>query len=265
MSMLNKLKETQKNPVFMDDDDDIDNMDFPLPSGNPGSSSSAPQGMPNMNDLQNMMRNLQASQGGGGPAFPQMGTAQPSRATATAQSSNIAVAHTPQGIQRLDPSVYKNWVCIYPLYIDAGKTQGQGRKVREDIAVKNPHAYHMAIAVQQLGLSVVYEGKKHPRDWGNPGRVRVQLFGPNKQPMHATIKDRKTLMREIAKRMPKVQETNEKPKNMVTPTTTLAEVEAIVDEQRKAQGLPTLAEMQAKQSAMTPNIPKKQKVKYVRK
>ena len=188
------------------------------------------------------------------------------------------------------------------MYIDADKSQAKGRKVHKDIAVKNPHAYHMAVAVQQLGLSVVYEGKKHPRDWGNPGRVRVQLFGPNKQPMHATIKDRKlllshflllhyygiytilltlhkhnlsfimlllllgkTLMREIAKRLPKVQETNEKPKNMVTPTTSLAEVEAIVDEQRKAQGLPTLAEMQTKQQTMAPSIPKKQKVKFVRK
>ncbi|KAI7860894.1 signal recognition particle, SRP19 subunit [Circinella umbellata] len=245
MSMLNKLKETQKNPVFLDDDDDIDNMDFPLPTG--GSSSATSPGMPNMNDIQNMMKSLQ---GGAG---------------ATAQSNNIAVAHTPQGIQRLDPSVYKNWVCVYPLYIDADKSQAKGRKVHKDIAVKNPHAYHMAIAVQQLGLSVVYEGKKHPRDWGNPGRVRVQLFGPNKQAMHATIKDRKTLMREIARRLPKVQETNEKPKNMVTPMTSLAEVEAIVDEQRKAQGLPTLAEMQAKQQAMAPSIPKKQKVKYVRK
>ena len=82
----------------------------------------------------------------------------------------------------------QSWVCIYPVYIDADKTTSQGRKIREDLAVKNPHAYHMAVAVQQMGLSVVYEGKKHPRDWANPGRVRVQLFGPNKRPMHATIK-----------------------------------------------------------------------------
>ena len=106
--MLNKLKETQKNPVFLDDDeDDIDNMDFPLPTGGP--SSAAAPGMPNMNDIQNMMKSLQG--GAGGPAFPQGGfpqaSAGPSRASATAQSNNIAVAHTPQGIQRLDPSVYK--------------------------------------------------------------------------------------------------------------------------------------------------------------
>lgn len=79
MSMLNKLKESQKNPVFLDDDD-IDNMDLPLP----GSSNDA---MPN---LQNMMRNMSVNTP---PPAPAAGPA--------------AVVMTPQGVRRLDPSEYK--------------------------------------------------------------------------------------------------------------------------------------------------------------
>ncbi len=38
----------------------------------------------------------------------------------------------------------------------------------------NPLAREMVDAVQALGLSVVFEpGKTHPKDWSNPGRVRV--------------------------------------------------------------------------------------------
>lgn len=41
-------------------------------------------------------------------------------------------------------------------------------------AVKNPLAREIVDAVQLLGLKTVFEpGKTHPRDWANPGRVRV--------------------------------------------------------------------------------------------
>ena len=41
-------------------------------------------------------------------------------------------------------------------------------------AVKNPLAREIVDAVQLLGLKTVFEpGKTHPKDWANPGRVRV--------------------------------------------------------------------------------------------
>lgn len=46
----------------------------------------------------------------------------------------------------------------------------------KELAVRNPLAREMVDAVQALGLglSVVFEpGKTHPKDWSNPGRVRV--------------------------------------------------------------------------------------------
>jgi hypothetical protein len=80
---------------------------------------------------------------------------------------------------------------------------------------------------------------------------------------------RKQLFVAIANILPSVQKEGNVPKTIVSPMTTLAEVEALADEQRKAQGLPTLAEMQAQQAIQAPPVPpagkpKKQKVKYVR-
>ncbi|CAO3625250.1 unnamed protein product [Cunninghamella blakesleeana] len=205
-----------------------------------------------------MMQQLSA--GGGVPA-----AASPSAATSR---NTVSVASGPNGVQRIDPSEYKDWVCVYPCYIDVDKSVTEGRKILKEKAVKNPHAYHMAVAVQQLGLHVVYEGKRHPRDWANPGRVKVQIKGNNNFFINQQITTRKQLFYAIAERVPNIQKTNELPKGIVAPTTSLAEVEALADEQRKAQGLPTLAEMNAQHAAQQqqykPTVPKKQKVKYVR-
>ena len=72
------------------------------------------------------------------------------------------------------PPEYKAYQCLYPLYFDAGKTRSEGRRVSAEQAVKNPLAREIVDAVQFLGLKTVFEpGKTHPRDWANPGRVRV--------------------------------------------------------------------------------------------
>lgn len=87
MSMLQKLKETQKDSLFVEDEDldmDVDNMDFPLPDD---SSSSGTGG------LEEMMAKLSAGQ-----------VQQPAE---TLNNRNIAVVNTPQGVRRVDPSVYK--------------------------------------------------------------------------------------------------------------------------------------------------------------
>lgn len=44
------------------------------------------------------------------------------------------------------------------------------------LAVENPLARDVLDACQQLGLGVGFEPEKlHPKDWANPGRVRVLL------------------------------------------------------------------------------------------
>ena len=72
------------------------------------------------------------------------------------------------------PPEYKHYQCVYPLYFDANRTRAQGRRVGAELAVQNPLAREIVDAVQLLGLKTVFEpGKMHPKDWANPGRVRV--------------------------------------------------------------------------------------------
>ncbi|KAL8805962.1 MAG: hypothetical protein Q9182_001619 [Xanthomendoza sp. 2 TL-2023] len=71
---------------------------------------------------------------------------------------------------------HKHYQCIYPIYFDASRTRAQGRRVGKEQAVENPLARTIVDAVAELGLQTVFEpGKMHPRDWGNPGRVRILL------------------------------------------------------------------------------------------
>lgn len=69
----------------------------------------------------------------------------------------------------------KRWQCIYPVYFDASRTRAEGRRVGTELGVANPLARELVDAVAALGLTqVVFEpGKTHPKDWSNPGRVRV--------------------------------------------------------------------------------------------
>jgi hypothetical protein len=112
------------------------------------------------------------------------------------------------------------------------------------------------------------KNKRHPRDWANVGRVRVQLKNKANFFIQEDIITRKQLFVAISKLLPAVQKEGDVPKSIVTPLTTLTEIEALADEQRKAQGLPTLSEMQGPQQAIQPPPApvkaKKQKVKYVR-
>ncbi|KAF1364473.1 signal recognition particle, SRP19 subunit [Lizonia empirigonia] len=70
----------------------------------------------------------------------------------------------------------KHYQCLYPVYFDKSRTRAEGRRVGQDLAVENPLAREMADAAASLGLSTVFEpDKTHPKDWANPGRVRVLL------------------------------------------------------------------------------------------
>ncbi len=75
-----------------------------------------------------------------------------------------------------DAEKHKKWQCIYPVYFDKTRSRAEGRRVGRELAVENPLAREIVDAVQSLGLNVVFEpGKVHPKDWSNPGRVRVLL------------------------------------------------------------------------------------------
>ncbi|KAI0601680.1 signal recognition particle, SRP19 subunit [Biscogniauxia sp. FL1348] len=65
---------------------------------------------------------------------------------------------------------------LYPVYFDARRTRSGGRRVSSTLAVPNPLARTIASACAALRLSPVLEAHRtHPRDWANPGRVRVRV------------------------------------------------------------------------------------------
>ncbi|KHO01942.1 signal recognition particle protein Sec65 [Metarhizium album ARSEF 1941] len=75
-----------------------------------------------------------------------------------------------------DRTAYSSFQCIYPVYFDGGRSLSQGRRVPASLAVRNPLAREIANACSRLGLPTLLEPEKtHPKDWANPGRVKVGL------------------------------------------------------------------------------------------
>jgi signal recognition particle subunit SRP19 len=84
----------------------------------------------------------------------------------------------------------KHYQCLYPVYFDRSRTRAEGRRVSAELAVDNPLARELADAAASLSLRVVFEPDKlHPKDWANPGRIRVLLKQDGKQ-LHRNIKNK---------------------------------------------------------------------------
>ncbi|KAJ8064699.1 hypothetical protein OCU04_007019 [Sclerotinia nivalis] len=77
-----------------------------------------------------------------------------------------------------DSSKYKDFQCIYPIYFDATRSRAEGRRVGMELAVKNPIAREIVAACSRLRIETLFEpAKTHPKDWANPGRVKVNIKG----------------------------------------------------------------------------------------
>lgn len=91
-----------------------------------------------------------------------------------AQTANIPSAATRQAQEAATRERTKNHQCLYPIYFDSTRSRAEGRRVSKSLAVPNPLARELADACASLGLSVLFEpAKSHPKDWANPGRVRI--------------------------------------------------------------------------------------------
>src|ERR1700761_3145625 len=70
--------------------------------------------------------------------------------------------------------ISSRWTSIYPIYIDAKRSYGQERRIARDKAVWWPLSKDIAQAAVNIGIQCLHESNKnHPRDWENPGRVKV--------------------------------------------------------------------------------------------
>jgi len=98
-----------------------------------------------------------------------------------------------------DITPYKSWTCVYPIYIDAKRAYGTGeRRIAREKSIWWPLSKDIADATNRLGLGTLHEVNKcHPRDWDNPGRIRVQWKRDGKL-INPHIKSKKQLLEMIA-------------------------------------------------------------------
>ncbi|ORX83790.1 signal recognition particle, SRP19 subunit [Anaeromyces robustus] len=81
----------------------------------------------------------------------------------------------------------KDWMCIYPVYIDSKKTKDQGRKIGKEFCCESPQALAMFEALKKIsatGIGIngaVLEDKKHPKDQLRIGRIKVNYTGNKKE------------------------------------------------------------------------------------
>ncbi|MDF0590840.1 signal recognition particle protein Srp19 [Candidatus Methanocrinis natronophilus] len=83
---------------------------------------------------------------------------------------------------------------IWPAYIDAGRSRGEGRQVSRRDALEKPTIDEMMAAAMEMGLQAEAErDKRYPKEWWEKsGRVLLQKKGP-----------KTALVKEIARRAKK--------------------------------------------------------------
>ncbi|TVY24133.1 Signal recognition particle SEC65 subunit [Lachnellula hyalina] len=110
------------------------------------------------------------------PPGPRPSQVTPPNLASRINPANIPSTGNSQFQTTEDDSKYKDYQCIYPVYFDARRSRNGGRMVGKALAVQNPFARDIAAACGQLGLEPLFEAMKfHPKDWSNPGRVKVKL------------------------------------------------------------------------------------------
>ncbi|KAF8970149.1 signal recognition particle, SRP19 subunit [Flammula alnicola] len=134
---------------------------------------------------------------------PRAGPASPPRqqyqqGTQNSSESGSRPAQPDPNRQVTDITPYKSWTCIYPIYLDAKRPYGTGqRRVERAKSLWWPLSKDIADAANRLGLGTLHEvNKAHPRDWENPGRVRVQWKKEGKL-INPVIKTKKQLLEMI--------------------------------------------------------------------
>lgn len=143
-----------------------------------------------MEGLQQMMAQMQA--GGAGPSGGPAGGMPPG------MQQMMAAASAPPPIQLSTEE--KKWITIYPIYFDAKRRYEKGcRRVTYKESSMWPKSEDLVRAASKLTVFHVHEPRKaHPRDWENPGRIKVQLFNQDGKPLHQKYPNKKELLRALA-------------------------------------------------------------------
>lgn len=162
---------------------DLDSFDFARPQGTLGqaSSSSSTGANPSLMDPQALASMLSGNTGGTNAQRPS-----PQHQPQMSDRERDRIAHE----QR---EKAKHYQCLYPVYFDSSRSREDGRRVKKEDAVENPLAREIVEALHNIGqtlgiaLNIVFEPSKcHPKDWANPGRVKV-LVKKDGNPVNAKI------------------------------------------------------------------------------
>jgi len=101
------------------------------------------------------------------------------------------------------------WISLYPAYINAKKTQREGRRIPKQKAVDTPTCQEMLDILKNAGLNVRLEKKmysKDPnRDYQFQGRIRIQLKDDEGKLCNENFNSRESLMFYCADSIPKLK------------------------------------------------------------
>jgi len=197
-----------------------DDTDLPLPSGPGGGSRALPNTGTRGALLEEIGKDFDYSsvlgEGGGLQPHPPSNWARSSSAATSPSPSPSPIPGIPGAgrtlppgfgqpagvMQVTDTTPYKDWTSIYPIYFDAKRPYGTGkRRVSREKGLWWPLSQAIATAAMQLRISSFHEpNKRHPRDWENPGRVKV-LWKENGRLLHPHLKTKKQLLEAISRQI----------------------------------------------------------------
>eukprot|EP00922_Rhytidocystis_sp_ex-Travisia-forbesii_P027524 GHVS01040315.1.p1 GENE.GHVS01040315.1~~GHVS01040315.1.p1 ORF type:complete len:172 (+),score=32.06 GHVS01040315.1:40-516(+) len=117
----------------------------------------------------------------------------------------VALSCTASSVEP-EGALLSRWCVLYPHYLNANKTAGQGRKVSQTAAVENPACHEMKVVCEHLGIPAKAEmDKSYPRDWMTPGRIRYCLRKENGEFIDPSIRTKRQLMNRLCELIPKLK------------------------------------------------------------
>jgi signal recognition particle subunit SRP19 len=156
--------------------------------------------------------------------IPQSGASRPSPSSSQngVQHGNMASMLRPTGpnSQPRSKESIKSYSTVYPIYFDASRTRAQGRRVSTKLGVRNPLARDIAEACHFISttmargqLQIAFEPDKlHPKDWANPGRVRILMRNKETgKPASPAVKNKSHLYILVAQYLQEHPTTKESP------------------------------------------------------
>lgn len=95
---------------------------------------------------------------------------------------------------------------FFLFFSDKSRSLSEGRRVPAAVAVENPTAEEIGMVCKFLKLEhVVEETKRHPSDFFNVGRVRVQIEGADGKPVNPDVPSKKVLLLKLAEFIPQLK------------------------------------------------------------